>query len=32
MKTDNVEDDLAKVLFILTNFLFFKSEIEYSTY
>ena len=32
MKADNVEDDLAKVLFILTNSLFFKSEIEYSTY
>ena len=32
MKADDVEDDLTKVLFILTNFFFFKSEIEYSTY
>ena len=32
MKTDNVEGDLAKVLFILTNFFFFKNEIEYSTH
>ena len=32
MKADNVEGDLTKVLFILTNSLFFKSEIEYSTY
>ena len=32
MKADNVEDDLTKVLFVLTNSLFFKSEIEYSTY
>ena len=32
MKTDNVEDDLTKVLFVLTNSLFFKSEIEYSTH
>ena len=32
MKADDVEGDLTKVLFILTNSLFFKSEIEYSTY
>ena len=32
MKADDVEDDLTKVLFVLTNSLFFKSEIEYSTY
>ena len=32
MKTNNVEDDLTKVLFILMNSFFFKSEIEYSTY
>ena len=32
MKTDDVEGDLTKVLFILTNSLFFKSEIEYSTH
>ena len=32
MKADDVEDDLTKVLFILTNSLFFKGEIEYSTY
>ena len=32
MKADDVEGDLTKVLFILTNFFFFKGEIEYSTY
>ena len=32
MKADDVEGDLTKVLFILTNSLFFKSEIEYSTH
>ena len=32
MKADDVEDDLTKVLFILTNFSFFKSKIEYSTH
>ena len=32
MKANNVGDDLAKVLFILTNSLFFKGEIEYSTH
>ena len=32
MKADNVEGDLTKVLFILTNSPFFKSEIEYSTH
>ena len=32
MKTNNVEDDLTKVLFILTNSLFFKNKIEYSTH
>ena len=32
MKADDVEDNLTKVLFVLTNSLFFKSEIEYSTY
>ena len=32
MKTDNVEGDLAKVLFVSTNSLFFKNKIEYSTH
>ena len=32
MKADDVEGDLIKVLFILTNSLFFKNKIEYSTY
>ena len=32
MKANNIEDNLAKVLFILTNSFFFKDEIEYSTY
>ena len=32
MKANDVEGDLAKVLFILTNSLFFKNEIEYLTY
>ena len=32
MKADDVEDNLAKVLFILANSLFFKNKIEYSTY
>ena len=32
MKADDVEDNLTKVLFILTNSPFFKSEIEYSTH
>ena len=32
MKADDVEDNLTKVLFVLTNSLFFKSEIEYSTH
>ena len=32
MKVDDVEGDLTKVLFILTNSPFFKNEIEHSTH
>ena len=32
MKADDVEDNLTKVLFILTNSPFFKNKIKYSTH